>query len=509
MPRIRRRKITKLFLANRGEIACRVIRAAREMGYRTVAAFSDPDSGSLPVGMADEVAHIGPADAAGSYLNQDLLITTAKKMRCNAIHPGYGFLSENAGFAERCGKAGLIFIGPTPKNIRDMGDKTLAKWLAVETGIPAIPGSPGPLESLDEAKTLAAEVGYPCILKAAHGGGGRGMRIVLDEGQLEAKFDSCRQESLASFDSDAIFLEKLIECPRHVEVQILADGFENVIHLGERDCTIQRRHQKLIEEAPSPAITPELRMQIGEAACRLARKVDYLSAGTVEFLVDRDGSCYFMEMNTRIQVEHPVTEMVTGIDIIKRQIAIAQGAPLDVNQEDVKLTGHAIECRINAEDPTQGFLPTPGRIEQIIFPLGPGVRVDTAAFSGSHIPREYDSLIAKVIVHADTREEAVSRMRRALLELKIGGVRSTANFHYAIMTDPIFVSGEFDTAYVDKNIDRLNRREFANPEVAAIATAVEVFHRTRRRLPVSGLEPVRPEESWKQSGRPRPPWSYP
>ncbi len=504
MPRVRRRKIRKIFIPNRGEISCRIIRAARELGYATVAAYSDADAGSLPVRMANEVVHIGPADPQKSYLNQELLVKTAKRMKCNAIHPGYGFLAENPEFAERCEKSGLIFIGPTPKNIRDMGDKTVAKKLAIEAEIPVIPGSPEPLESAEQARELAGSIGYPAILKAAHGGGGRGMRIIENPEDIESRFDSCKQESLSSFGSDAIFLEKYLDDPRHIEVQILADGFGNVIHLGERDCTIQRRHQKLIEEAPSPALTPKLRAAMGEAACRLARKVDYLNAGTVEFLLDRDGNYFFMEMNTRIQVEHPVTEMITGIDLIKRQIAIAQGASLDINQEDLTFTGHCIECRINAEDPSRDFLPTPGRIEQIIFPLGPGVRVDTAAFSGSSIPREYDSLIAKVIAHADTRTEAISRMRRALLELKIGGVRSTANFHYAIMTDPVFGSGVYGTSYVDENMDRLNRREFANPEVAAIAVAVEAFYRTRHRLPADRLKPVRPKGSWKQSGRPRP-----
>jgi len=501
MPRVRRRRIRKLLVANRGEIACRVLRAAREMGIRTVAAFSDPDSGGLPVRMADEVAHIGPADPLKSYLNEEAIIRTARRMGCNAIHPGYGFLAENARFAENCLKNGQIFIGPTPRNIRDMGDKTFAKRLAVEAGIPVIPGLLSPIESTDDARTIAEDIGYPCILKAAAGGGGRGMRIVRGSDDLERSFESCRNEAMAAFGSDAVFIEKLIERPRHVEIQILADGYGNVVHLGERDCTIQRRHQKLIEEAPSPALDSETRLIMGEAACRLARTADYLNAGTVEFLLDEDGQFYFMEMNTRIQVEHPVTELVTGIDIVKRQITIAQGEELDFAQEDVSLKGHAIECRINAEDPARNFLPTPGRIEEIVFPLGPGVRVESSAFSGSQIPREYDSLIAKVIVHADTRDEAIARMRRALLELKIGGVRSTANFHFAIMNDSVFESGDFDTGYIDKNIDRLNRGGFANPDIAAIAAAIEAYLRTHRRLPETAFRPVRSEGSWKNSGR--------
>jgi acetyl-CoA carboxylase biotin carboxylase subunit len=501
MPRVRRVAIRKLFVANRGEIACRILRAARELDIRTVVGFSDADAGSLPVRMADEVVRLGPPDPAKSYLDQALIIKTAKSMGCNAIHPGYGFLAENAAFAERCRKSGLIFVGPTPKNIRDMGDKTVAKRLALEAGIPVVPGNLEPIESLLDAQTIADEFGYPLIIKAAAGGGGRGMRIVRNEEELQTRFEACRQEALAAFSADQVFLERLIEHARHFEVQILADRHGNVVHLGERDCTVQRRHQKLIEEAPSPLLSAETRSELGRASCDLARLAGYVNAGTVEFLMDQDGCLYFMEMNTRIQVEHPVTELITGVDIVRRQLLIAQGAPLDFSQEDVRFTGHAIECRINAEDPTQGFIPTPGRIEQIIFPLGPGVRVDTAAFSGSSIPREYDSLIAKVIVHANTRRDAISRMRRALLELKIGGIRSTASLHYAIMNDPVFESGEYDTNYVDEHVDRLNRREFANPEVAAIAAAVEAFVRTHRRLPKAPSTPVSQPRAWKQPGR--------
>jgi acetyl-CoA carboxylase biotin carboxylase subunit len=471
------------------------------MGIATVAAFSDADAGSLPVRMADEVAHMGPAELSKSYLNQELVVSTAKRMGCNAVHPGYGFLAENAEFADRCRRAHLIFIGPTSKNIRELGDKVIAKRMAHEAGIPVIPGSGGALESLERSLDVAGKIGYPVILKAADGGGGRGMRIVREESELEAKLIACRHEAMAGFGSDAVFMEKVIRHPRHVEFQVLADGFGNVVHLGERDCTIQRRHQKLIEESPSPALTPDLRDTMGRAACDLAGKADYLGAGTVEFLLDERRRFYFMEMNTRIQVEHPVTEMVTGIDIVKRQIAIAQGEPLDIRQEDVHLTGHAIECRINAEDPSQNFLPTPGRIEQIVFPLGPGVRVDTAMFGGSVIPGEYDSLIAKVIVHADDRRQAISRMKRALLELKIGGVRSTACVHFAIMTDPVFESGEYDTNYVDQHMDRLNRQEFEFPEIAAIAAAVEAFLRSRRRTQGQAPSPLREAGAWKLSGR--------
>lgn len=501
MPRVRRRRIRKLLVANRGEIACRIVRAAREMGIRTVAVFSDPDAGGLPVRMADEVAYIGPADPRKSYLNQDAIIRAARETRCNAIHPGYGFLSENASFAERCRRSKLIFIGPTPENIRRMGDKTFAKRLAVEAGIPVIPGTPGVIGSVDEAGEIAEELGYPVILKAAAGGGGRGMRIVGNPDELARGYESCRHEAMTSFGSDALFIEKLIERPRHIEVQILADGHGNIVHFGERDCTIQRRHQKLIEEAPSPALDDETREAMGVAACDLAGKADYLSAGTVEFLLDEDGRFFFMEMNTRIQVEHPVTELVTGYDLLKRQIEIAQGEKLDISQDDIVLKGHAIECRINAEDPNRNFLPTPGRIDQVIFPLGPGVRVDSSAFSGSYIPREYDSLIAKVIVHADTRDEAIARMKRALLELKIGGVRSTANFHFAIMNDTVFEKGDYDTKFIDENIGRIKKGEFANPKIAAIAAAVEAYLRTHRRLPETPVHAVRGAGAWKNSGR--------
>jgi acetyl-CoA carboxylase biotin carboxylase subunit len=426
-------------------------------------------------------------------------------MECNAIHPGYGFLAENPDFAEKCHRARLIFVGPTPQNIRDLGNKTIAKRIAMEAGVPVIPGSLEPVNSLSTARAIAKETGYPLILKASAGGGGRGMRIVRDERDLPQAFESCSNEAMASFGSDEIFLERVVENARHIEIQILADDYGNVVHLGERDCTIQRRHQKLIEEAPSPVISPEVRNIIGECAVRIARQANYRNAGTIEFLVDKSGF-YFMEMNTRIQVEHPVTEMVTGLTLVKRQIKIAQGEELDFRQEDIKIHGHAIECRINAEDPARNFLPTPGVIEEIIFPLGPGVRVDSAAFPGSKIPREYDSLIAKIIVHGDTRKEAIARMKRALLELKVKGVRSTTQFHYAIMNDKKFDVGVYDTGYIDKNFDNLINREFENPEVAAIAAALEAYLKTQARLADTALKPVRPEGAWKKSGRARMLW---
>ncbi|HEX9746740.1 MAG TPA: acetyl-CoA carboxylase biotin carboxylase subunit [bacterium] len=501
MAQPKRSKIRKLFIANRGEISCRIIRAAREMSIPCVAAFSDADAGSLPVRMADEVAYVGPAEAAKSYLNQDAIIDAAKRFKCDAIHPGYGFLSENAGFADKCRKAGIIFIGPNPENIRDMGDKTVAKEIAKKVGLPVIPGSAGALETLSDVKKQAKKIGFPIILKAAAGGGGRGMRIVREESELAAKFESCVKEAVSAFGNGAIFLEKYIIQPKHVEVQIFADSHGNVVHLGERDCTIQRRHQKLIEEAPSASITQELRLELGENACKLAREAGYLSAGTVEFLLDADMNYYFMEMNTRIQVEHPVTEMITGLDLIKLMIEIAEGKPLNVRQEDIRLSGHSIECRINAEDPSLGFIPTPGTVHEIVFPMGPGVRVDTSMFSGAVIPREYDSMVAKVIVHAANRPKAIARMRRALLELKIGGVRSTAGFHFAIMNDKDFEAGNYDTGYVDKELDRLNQSEFNHPEVAAVATAIEAYMHTVRRVSKTSLTPRRDNGAWKKSSR--------
>jgi len=503
MPRVRRRRISKLFIANRGEISCRIIRTAREMGIRTVAAYSDPDTGSLPMRMCDEVAHIGPADPAKSYLNGSNIIKIAKKMKCNAVHPGYGFLSENAGFAEACNKAGLIFIGPTPANIRELGDKTIAKKMAVDSDVPVIPGTIAPVNTLDDVYRLSGEIGYPVMLKAAAGGGGRGMRVARSESDLERAFDSARNEAMTAFGSDEIFIEKLIESARHIEIQILADGHGNVVHLGERDCTLQRRHQKLLEESPSPALDNDTRVSMGDAARRLARHADFLSAGTVEFLLQGNGSYYFMEMNTRVQVEHPVTELVTGIDLIKQQILIASGEEIQFKQEDITLTGHAIECRINAEDPARNFLPTPGRIDHVIFPQGPEIRVDTSAFSGSSIPREYDSMIGKIIVHADTRTEAIARMKRALLEFKIGGPRSTANFHYALMNDPAFESADYNTTWIDSNLERINGGSFANPEVAAIATAIEAYLRTLQRIPADTRRKSMPTGHWKKSARNR------
>jgi len=501
MPRVRRRRINKLFVANRGEISCRIIRTAREMGIRTVAVYSDADTGSLPLRMSNEVVHIGPADPRKSYLNQDVLIKAAKKMKCNAVHPGYGFLSENAQFAEKCRKAGLIFIGPTPANIRELGDKTTAKRMAAQSGVPVIPGTLTPVTELEDVIRVAEELGYPVMLKAAAGGGGRGMRVVRAEEEVERAFESSRNEAMTSFGSDAVFIEKLIERSRHIEIQILADGYGNIVHLGERDCTLQRRHQKLIEESPSPVLDNITRASMGDAACRLAKHADYLSAGTVEFLLEPNGSWFFMEMNTRIQVEHPVTEMVTGIDLVKQQILIASGEELAIEQEEINLNGHAIECRINAEDPTRNFLPTPGRIDQVIFPQGPGIRVDTSAFSGSYIPREYDSMIGKIIVHADTRDEAIERMKRALLEFKIGGPRSTANFHFALMNEAAFETGDYDTTWIDRNLDRINDGSFANPEVAAIAAAVEAYLRTQQRVPIDRSNGPKPTDRWRNASR--------
>ncbi|MBE3563192.1 MAG: acetyl-CoA carboxylase biotin carboxylase subunit [Hydrogenibacillus schlegelii] len=444
----------KLVVANRGEIAVRIIRAAKELGIRTVAVFSEADRDALFVRLADEAYCIGPPPAKESYLNMTQIVALATSVGADAVHPGYGFLAENAHFAELCRHVGLTFVGPSPEAIARMGDKMAAKKTAAIAGVPAIPGSDGLVETPEEAAEVAEAIGYPVIIKATAGGGGKGMRVAENREALIRLLPTAMQEAEAAFGSPGVYLEKYLRRPRHVEVQILADRFGNVIHLGERDCSVQRRHQKLIEEAPSPAVTPELRQALGEAAVRVARAVDYVGAGTVEFLLDEDGRFYFMEMNTRIQVEHPVTEMITGIDLVQAMIRVAAGEPLRVRQEDVAFRGHAIECRINAEDPDRDFMPTPGRIERLWLPGGFGVRVDTGLVPGATVPPYYDSMIAKLIVWAPTREEAIRRMRRALDEMVVEGpgVKTTIPLHRALMDDPQFVAGDVDTRFLERRL---------------------------------------------------------
>ncbi len=431
----------KILIANRGEIALRVLRTCREMGIRTVVAHSQADAGSLPVRLADESICIGPAEARQSYLNIPSIISAASITDSEAIHPGYGLLSENAAFAEICRACGITFIGPAPEAIRLMGDKAQARAMAKQAGAPVVPGSEGPLEGVDEAQELADAIGYPVIVKAAAGGGGRGMRIVRARAMLAQAFATCQAEAAQAFGSSELYLEKFVEEARHVEVQVLGDRNGIRVHLGERDCSVQRRHQKLLEESPAPAISEETRAGLYKAALMVANSVNYLSAGTVEFLVANDGAFYFIEMNTRIQVEHPVTEMLTGIDIVREQIRIASGEPLGYKQNDVEFRGHAIECRINAEDP-EHFMPSPGTVTAWLPPGGYGVRVDSHMMPGAVVTPYYDSLIAKIIVHGRDRAEAISRMHRALAETVVEGVKTTIPYHQKLLADPAFLSGE-------------------------------------------------------------------
>jgi len=444
----------RILVANRGEVALRVIRAAREMGIETVAVFSEADRESLPVKMADLSVCIGPASSALSYLNMPNIISAALTTGAQAVHPGYGFLAENAAFARACADSGLSFIGPSPEAIERMGDKSVARETAAAAGIPTVPGSDGAVETAAEALRFAEQVGFPVLVKASAGGGGKGMRVARDASELEANFTAARTEAAAAFGNDTVYLEKYLARPRHVEIQILADTLGNAVYLMERDCSIQRRHQKLVEEAPSPALTPETRAEMGAAAITLVRAVGYVNAGTVEFLLDTDGKFYFMEMNTRVQVEHPVTEQITGVDIIKEQIRIAAGLPMKhARQEDVVLRGHAIEFRINAEDPAHNFRPHPGLIEVYNPPGGFGVRVDSHIYSGYRVPPNYDSLLAKLVVWGETRAEAIARGKRALDEFIVTGIPTTIPFHLQVVENHAFERGEVYTDFVDTELN--------------------------------------------------------
>jgi len=439
----------KVLIANRGEIALRIILACKELGIRTVAVFSEADRHSLPVRFADEEVCIGPPESLGSYLNIPNIISAAEVTGADAIHPGYGFLSENANFAEICETCHIKFIGPSPHAIRMMGDKAMARKIAADAGVPIIPGSEGVVETEEEALRIAEQLGFPVILKAAAGGGGKGMRVVHNSGELSTAFRMAQREAQNTFGASEIYLEKYLERPRHIEFQILADEQGNMIHLGERECSIQRRHQKILEEAPSTRLDPDLRRQMGEAALKVASAVNYWNAGTVEFLIDRHGRFYFLEMNTRVQVEHPVTEMITGLDIVFMQIRIAAGRELTIKQEQVEIRGHSIECRINAEDPSN-FMPSPGRVTAFHTPSGPGVRVDTAAYAEGVISPYYDSMIAKVIVHSPTRKAAISRMRRALEMMIVEGIKTNIPLHYKILQDEDFINGDYDTNFMTR-----------------------------------------------------------
>ena len=443
----------KVLIANRGEIALRVIRACRELGVRTVAVFSEADRESLHVRFADEDVCIGPPPARESYLNIPRIIAAAEVTGADAIHPGYGFLAENAEFSEICQRSDITFIGPTPEQIRQMGDKAAARRTMVAAGVPVVPGT-DVIPDADEALAQAREIGFPVLIKAAAGGGGKGMRVAAEETEFPRQFAMARNEAGAAFGDESVYIEKYLAHPRHIEFQILGDQHGRVIHLGERDCSVQRRHQKLVEEAPSPALTPELRAQMGEAAVRGAKAIDYVGAGTIEMLLNEDGSFYFMEMNTRIQVEHPVTEMTTGFDLIKEQIRVATGLPLSIPDEPIFLRGHAIECRINAEDPERNFAPSPGTIQTFHPPGGPGVRLDSHIYAGYRVPSYYDSLLAKVIVHGATREEAIARMRQTLTSMVIEGVHTTIPFLLRVMEHPDFVAGRVDTKFLERMVPK-------------------------------------------------------
>ena len=448
--------LKRVLIANRGEIALRVLRACREMDMETVAVYSQADEEALHVQLATQAVCIGPARAADSYLNQEALLTVAKAAGCDAVHPGYGFLSENADFADACVREGLTFIGPSGDTIRKAGSKSAARDIMRAAGVPVTPGSDGPVATVEEALAAAERVGYPVLLKASAGGGGRGIRRCDGPQDLPSAFEAAQAEAQACFGDGEMYLEKLVLRPRHIEFQILADRRGNVIHLGDRDCSVQRRNQKLIEEAPARCLTPELREQMGQAAVRAARAVGYEGAGTVEFLLDGDGEhFYFMEMNTRIQVEHGVTELITGVDLVREQLRIASGLPLSLTQDQVALTGHAIECRINAEDPQQDFRPCPGKVDFLHFPGGPGVRVDSALYNGCTLSPYYDSLAAKLLVHAPTRLEAIRRMRRCLEEFALEGFATNAELSYQILYHPTFVRGGCTTAFLDENLPSL------------------------------------------------------
>jgi acetyl-CoA carboxylase biotin carboxylase subunit len=440
----------KILIANRGEIAVRIIRACREMGIETVAVYSEADRNALHTEMADEAICIGPARARDSYLNMQNIISATVLSGAEAIHPGFGFLSENSEFAEMCRACNIAFIGPDAESIEKMGNKSRAREIMMEAGVPVVPGSDGAIDTIEAGIELAGKIGYPVLIKASAGGGGRGIRIVKSPEEFEKAFETAKSEAKSAFGDDTMYVEKFVENPRHIEFQILADNFGNTIYLGERDCSIQRRNQKVIEEAPSPVMSESLRKEMGEVAVKAAKAVNYKNAGTIEFLLDKHGKYYFMEMNTRIQVEHPITEMITGVDLIKEQIRVAAGEPVNIVQEAIQLNGHAIECRINAENPDLGFRPSPGKIERLHIPGGLGVRLDSAVYQGYVIPPTYDSMIGKLIVHGKTREEAINRMKRALGEFVIEGVDTNIDFQFRILSNEVFISGNFDTGFIAK-----------------------------------------------------------
>jgi acetyl-CoA carboxylase, biotin carboxylase subunit len=474
--------MNKILIANRGEIAIRIMRTCREMDIASVAVFSEADRTSQHVRYADEAFYIGKAPSSESYLNIDKIIEVAKLSGADAIHPGYGFLSENAKFAQRCKEEGIIFIGPTPEVIHQMGDKIKARETMQKAGIPVVPGTEGSINSEEEALAAIKIIGLPVMIKASAGGGGKGMRLVYNESEIFSAVRAARSEAKSAFGDDSVYIEKYITSPHHIEFQVLGDQYGNVVHLFERECSVQRRHQKMIEETPSPLMTPELREKMGQAAVEAARAVKYTGAGTIEFLVDDDLNYYFLEMNTRLQVEHPITERVTGIDLVKQQIKIARGEELDIRQEKLFLRGHSIECRIYAEDPDNNFMPSAGKIYKISEPLGLGVRTDGYVYEGYEIPIYYDPLISKLIVWGGTRDEAIRRMRRALYEYKITGVKTSIKYLERIMNNPDFIEGKYNTHFIEKNQEQLLRNDNCNDcdDMVLIAAYIDYLSKLNR-----------------------------
>jgi acetyl-CoA carboxylase biotin carboxylase subunit len=504
----RQRSIEKILVANRGEIAVRVIRACREMGIQSVAVYSDVDRNAMHVQLADEACAIGPAAASQSYLKMENLLEAAKISGAQAVHPGYGFLSENADFAQAVGEAGFVWIGPPPDAIRAMGSKTEARSIMMKAGVPVVPGTKDGVENEQEAAEFARQVGYPVLIKAAMGGGGKGMRVVRDKKELPSALEAARRESINAFGSPLIYLEKYLERPRHIEFQIFADSRGNIIHLGERECSIQRRHQKVIEESPSPVVTPEMREEMGQSAVEAARAVGYVNAGTVEFLVDAQNKYYFLEMNTRLQVEHPVTEMVTGLDLVQLQIHVARGEPLPLTQEQVSMRGHAIEVRIYSEDTLNNFLPHTGKVRYLRPPDGFGIREDSGIREGDEITIHYDPMISKLIAWGWNRPEAIARMRRALQEYRITGVRTTIPFGLLVMNNESYCRGQFDTSFVDREFDveKLQAREESWKRIAAVAAAWLRHHESgkgRHEAEVHHVQSNSGSCSWKMDGRRR------
>jgi acetyl-CoA carboxylase biotin carboxylase subunit len=494
----------KILIANRGEIAVRVLRACKEMGIRTVAVFSEVDRRALHTRYADEAYCIGPPSARESYLVIDKIIDVARASGAQAIHPGYGFLAENPLFADRCEKEKIKLIGPSAYAMRTMGSKTLARKTVRAAGVPVVPGTVEPITSEEEVFRVAKEIGFPVMLKATAGGGGKGLRMVKEESELRSSLRMAKSEAKSAFSDDSVYIEKYIENPRHVEIQILGDRHGNYVHLCERECSIQRRHQKVIEESPSVIITPEVRAAMGKVAIEAARAVKYEGAGTCEFLVDRNRSFYFLEMNTRLQVEHPITEMVTGVDIVKEQIRVAAGEKLGIRQEEVQQTGHAIECRVYAEDPERNFIPCPGTVTSLRIPGGPGVRDDSGMYAGFEIPIYYDPIISKLVAWGKDRAEAISRMKRALAEYVVTGVKTTIPFHIRVMNNRHFIAGDFDTNFIDKVFFKEEQdRRLANEEVALIAAAIQVYAEERKRAVTQKPgEGAGPASMWKYSTRP-------